>query len=91
MSASSEVRPVEGSWIKRRGGDRIGRVLAADDGPSDATVRVEWGDSASLEMIAGLESGTQPDWLVQYVPWSPGRRSLGTGRVRAVRRLAGLD
>ena len=91
MSASSEVRPVEGSWVKRRGEDRIGRVLAGEDGPSGSTVRVEWRDGVSVEAMAGLESGIQPDWLVQDVPWSAGRRSLGTGRVRAVRRLAGLD
>ncbi len=52
---------------------------------------IEWGDGETRESLSAVESGMQPGFAVQDVPTSIGRRGLGIGRIRAVRRLAGVD
>lgn len=91
MSMLFDVRPIEGTWVRRRGDDRIGRVLSIYDHQAGVRLSVEWANGNTVEQLAELESGIGPGFLVQDVPWSVGRRTLGVGRVRAVRRLAGLD
>lgn len=91
MNAKAMPKPVEGTWVRRHGETRIGRVLASDGDGADAVLTVEWGDGRSREPLSALQSGIQPGFTVQDIPTSIGRRTLGVGRVRAIRRLAGMD
>lgn len=91
MNARTMLRPVEGTWIRRRGEARIGRVLALVEGAQGIVLTVEWGDGETRELLSTVESGMQPGFAVQDVPTSIGRRGLGVGRIRAVRSLAGVD
>ncbi|MBW6525254.1 DEAD/DEAH box helicase [Sphingomonas sp. RHCKR7] len=85
------LMPVEGTWVRRRGETRIGRVLAMVGEGQSTVLTIEWGDGETSEPLSAVESGMQPGFAVQDVPSSIGRRGLGVGRIRAVRRLAGVD
>lgn len=91
MSARATPRPVEGTWVRRRGEARIGRVLSSMESAQGLLLTVEWGDGQTRESLPAVESGMQPGFAVQDVPSSVGRRGLGVGRIQAVRRLAGTD
>lgn len=92
MTPRFDVRPVVGTWVKKRDEGRLGRVLAVTDATAGIRIDVDWGQGKrSVERLQGLDSGIQPGHLVQDVPWSLGQRTLGVGRVRAIRRLGGLD
>ena len=91
MNARTMLRPVEGTWVRRRGETRIGRVLALTGDGQKMVLTVEWVDGETREPLSAVESGMQPGFAVQDVPTSVGRRGLGVGRIRAVRRLAGVD
>ena len=91
MNARTMLRPVEGTWVRRRGETRIGRVLALAEEARDIVLTVEWGDGETREPLSTVESGMQTGFAVQEVPSSIGRRGLGIGRIRSVRQLAGVD
>lgn len=91
MNTRTMLKPVVGTWVRRRGETRIGRVLALSDKDQGVVLTVEWGDGETREPLSTVESGMQPGFAVQDVPTSVGRRGLGVGRIRAVRRLAGVD
>lgn len=91
MNATRMFRPIEGTWVRRQGETRIGRVLAVAGEGEGTTLTVDWGDGETREALSAVVSGMQPGFAVQDVPVSIGRRGLGVGRIRAVRRLAEVD
>ncbi|WP_242416470.1 DEAD/DEAH box helicase [Sphingomonas panni] len=66
-------------------------MLAVSDDERGVALTIEWADGESREPLSAVESGMQPGFAVQDVPASVGRRGLGVGRIRTVRRLAGVD
>ena len=91
MNTRMMLRPVVGTWVRRRGETKIGRVLAVSDVDPGVVLTIDWGDAESCEPLRAVESGMQPGFAVQDVPTSVGRRGFGVGRIRTVRRLAGVD
>ncbi len=77
----------------RRPGDRhLGRVTDVSERRGTWALTVDWGaEGTSVEGLADVESGIQPGFAVQDVPASIGRKTLGVGRVAAIRKLGGCD
>jgi superfamily II DNA or RNA helicase len=87
---TSDIWPVANTWVRRPGGRRIGRVAECRE--QRGTVLIDWGNEEREEVaVEEIESGIQPGFVVQDVPASITRRTLGIGFVRAVRKLAGCD
>jgi len=89
MTRTAEIWPVDGTWVRLSGSNRIGPVLSCTAARDQ--VRVRWRDGEQLCPVDEIESGIQPGFFVQDMPTTVTRRTLGIGRVMAVRRLGGCD
>lgn len=93
MSSESLI-PIEGCWVVRRGPEKapLGRVLTYRTTTRGIEVQVVWGDADKQWVpVESLGSGFQQGWLVQDVPMSATRTTLGSGAVVGRRRLGGRD
>lgn len=57
MNATTMFRPIEGTWVRRQGETRIGRVLAVAGEGEGTTLTVDWGDGETREALSAVESG----------------------------------
>ena len=77
--------PIEGAWVCRRGRpEQIGIVVAREE----TGLRVDFGDGAPVLLKKGdWNCGLRPGFIVQDVPLSAVRATLGLGTVVSIRSL----
>lgn len=82
--------PVEGCFVADGSNGPLGQVTDRRVSDARAEVRVRWADGThTWRGVDTLSTGLQRGWLVQDVPLTTTRRSLGPGRVVGTRKLGG--
>jgi superfamily II DNA or RNA helicase len=85
--------PIHGAWVCRVGSaDKIGVVVSVVDGPADPSIDVDFGPHGRERLRMGeWSNGLRPGFVVQDVPLSGVRTTLGVGKVLRTRTLAGCE
>ncbi len=85
--------PVTGCFVKHVVSHRYGRVIAVRSLEESIPVQVDWGSGSDPEWVEPeeLRNGFRPGDVVEDIPHSNVRQSLGTGRVLDIRELAGHE
>jgi hypothetical protein len=88
-----DLPPVEGTWVRKLDDEsHIGFVTSVTANGSGCEVEVDWGPRGRERVTAEkLRCGLLPDFVVQDVPLSATRTTLGPARVLAVREIAGCE
>lgn len=87
----AKTLPVSGCLVKHVASHRYGRVIAVRPSEEGTPVQVDWGSESepAWAQPEELRSGFRPGDVVEDIPYSNVRQSLGTGRVLDIRELAG--
>ena len=90
---SQSLAPGMGCFVSRDQESGLGVVVGQKEEYGESLVHVQWGPSSKLEWhkVEDLRNGFRPGHIVQDCPRSNIRKTLGTGTVRAIRRIANRD
>lgn len=82
--------PVIDCWVRENSSGRLGRVVQHLHG---GTLRVEFGPDLPHQAVSSddYSCGIRPGFIVQDVPFSSSRKTLGVGTAIAVRDIAGMQ
>jgi hypothetical protein len=85
-----KIVPVVGAWVCRQNEpSEIGFVIAVEDVPENPAIEVDFGPKGRARLKFGeWGCGLRPDFVVQDIPASASRKSMGAGTVRRIRTLA---
>ncbi len=85
--------PVDGCFVTIDGRDSLGIVHGHKNVNGTASVKVMWGGRGEIKWhdVTELRNGLRADHVVQDIPRSNTRRTLGTGTVRAHHKIAGRE
>jgi hypothetical protein len=89
----TELIPIVGAWVSRVGSaDRIGVVTSVNDRPGEVSIDVNFGPYGQERLRSGeWSNGLKQGFVVQDVPLSGVRTTLGFGKVLRTRSLAGRE
>ena len=85
--------PVEGCWVRKsKGNARLGWVCGYRNAQDQIEIWVSWSPTDKEWVpLKELKSGFQLDWVVQDIPISVARGTLGQGRIVGKRELGGRE
>jgi hypothetical protein len=89
----TDILPVVGAWVcRRKEPNEIGLVVAAEDTPEGAVIDVDFGPRGRARLKFGeWGCGLRAGFVVQDIPASATRKSMGAGTVRSIRTLAARE
>lgn len=82
--------PVIGCFVRKTGDNRVAQVIGHTD---DGQIQVSYGSAAEPAILntGEWQCGIQPSFVVQDIPLSNARKTLGVGTAVAVREIAGRE
>ena len=91
--SQSRLIPRQNCWVSHASQSSLGIVLDHKTIGDSVNVKVVWGRDQTVKWyeVEELRNGFQPGHIVQDMPKSNTRRTLGTGTVLAIRRIADRD
>lgn len=93
MHERTHIIPVNDCFVRTEGKGVLGVVVDIKEDRGTTWVKVRWGREGIIEWhyVSELRNGFQPGHIVQDMPRSNTRRTLGVGTVQACRTIGGRE